>query len=442
MILHQNKLRFRLVAILGASLIAAGLAACSDDEEGGSAFNNQPSPCADVDCPEGEECVVEQGEGVCEPVEGNHEDLCEGVECGPDEVCDPDTGECVEDGSGDLCEGVECPPGEFCDESTGECVASEADVGYACEVPEEVMNLSDGDSLDFSFNTDDQPRIEKTACSTDSVGGGHVVVAFTVDEPMWIDLEISGSERQLVQEIRKADCSDYETALSPGCINVYNNAPNRYEIEDTDAVYYAIIEARHNQNGTGSFDLSIETEEMFCAPIGSYSCVDGEARELCHAGTEFREYDCATSCDDGLCDGHHCDNAIVVTGAMTLEGDVNAYDNQFDFTDHPECSTAGPETIEVEGRRSNGQDILFSFPGLAGGQSIYIDARGGTADSTSYFGVLEDCSMTEFECIGGEDQGQVLEFEVPEAGDYYVIWNQNRVPPLDQEFHFEVDILD
>jgi hypothetical protein len=62
--------------------------------------------CAAVNCPDGEKCQL----GVCVA------DLCAEANCGEDRVCDPATGDCVED----ECQ-TACRQGEVCDPLTGEC---------------------------------------------------------------------------------------------------------------------------------------------------------------------------------------------------------------------------------------------------------------------------------------------------------------------------------
>lgn len=86
-------------------------------------------PCASLQCPDG---------FICERDTGECRDLCEGVECDPNEVCQSgvcfdcfvlgcEDGEiCVRNGDGvgvcqpDPCSGVTCDPGEFCRD--GDCV--------------------------------------------------------------------------------------------------------------------------------------------------------------------------------------------------------------------------------------------------------------------------------------------------------------------------------
>ena len=60
-------------------------------------------------CASNEICVG----GTCVP------DRCDNVNCGPNQVCDPETGGCT----GNRCEGVACQPGQVCVPTTGDCIA-------------------------------------------------------------------------------------------------------------------------------------------------------------------------------------------------------------------------------------------------------------------------------------------------------------------------------
>ena len=83
LVVKSDKLKtLRSLAIaMGIVLLGGGMTACSDDPEGSDPFNNETSPCSDVECPDGESCVVDGGEGVCEPDANNQQDACDGVIC-------------------------------------------------------------------------------------------------------------------------------------------------------------------------------------------------------------------------------------------------------------------------------------------------------------------------------------------------------------------------
>ncbi len=465
--MKRNGWSWSIVALCCLFLVVT-LAACSDDG-GEPPSGPSGSDCEDdADCDGDEVCDTESGEcvGCVDATDCDGDELCDDgscvecigdddcagddvcrlgscAECNEDADCDDGevcrSGECVDDDD-DPCDGVDCPSGEFCDPDLGLCVESEADEGYACEVPEELHSLSEGDSISLSMDTTDQPRSSGTSC--DDSDGGHAVVKLAVDEEMLVEVTLEDQESPLAMEVREGDCGDEEAAIwdDPQCIAMYEGVTQNFEAQpDTD--YYIIIDSFLGAEA-GEFTIDISAEGVFCLPRNEYRCAEGDIRRLCHNNQEYRDYECATDCEDNTCFGHRCDNPIEVTGAMTLEGNVNAYEDNFDFRPHPECSTDGLDTIELEGRRSVGQDIIFHFPALESGQVVYIDSTGGTADSTSYFGVVETCDKDNIECIGGEDQDQILEWEVPDSGDYYVIWNQSQVPTNDETFQFEIDILD
>lgn len=93
---------------------------CEDDQEcvDGECQDIVDDPCADVTCEDGQECV----EGVCVAI-----DLCADVTCADGEICDAGTGECGADLCADVtCEddGLFCTGTEACDGETGECASS------------------------------------------------------------------------------------------------------------------------------------------------------------------------------------------------------------------------------------------------------------------------------------------------------------------------------
>lgn len=418
----QRLLQWLGVAICTSILVLGGVG-CSDDGDGGNGFSsNFGDPCDDVDC--GDDEICEDGECVFDG------DPCDNVECGDDEVCQD--GECIADG--DPCEGVECDDHEVCSE--GECV-DEVDEGFACHVPEQLGELSDGESLSVTTDPTGQAEVNSTSCGGADTGGT-AVFEFSVDEAMWIDFALTDYEFDLVMEIREDDCADPEAVSDRfECTGIFEDSDGQEGISRFDAepgvTYYAIIEARHD-NEPGEFSFDIDTESMFCAPMDSWHC-DGDTRVQCFAGEEEREYECGTGCEDDRCLGDTCDNALEVTGPQTFEGDMPAYNANFDFFPHPECTTEG---FGDEGPRTTGQDIVLSMPGLSGGQVIEIDTTGDS--TTNFFGVLEECDEEAIQCIAGESQQQVMDWEVPESGDYYVVINQE--PPTSGTFHYEVDILD
>gem|GEM_PF-5178634 len=105
-----------------------------------------------VECPDDQDKCTND---LCDPVEGC---IYEPVDCPEGQVCDPETGECVECLTDDDCDDgnpctidkcidgacvhtdVECPDGQVCDPETGECVAcqtdDECDDGDPCTVDE------------------------------------------------------------------------------------------------------------------------------------------------------------------------------------------------------------------------------------------------------------------------------------------------------------------
>ena len=439
----MNAHRYEIGTGLGIALVVVALAlggiSCTDEEEGSSPFDNQPSPCAGVDCDDGESCVVEDGEGVCRPDESNGEDLCEEVECGEGESCDPETGECVEDGEEDLCEEVECGEFEVCDGETGECVEIDADPGYTCQAPSSLGTLGGDEEIQLTATPGEQPSTARTECS--NVDSGNAVFEFEAEVPMDVDIWLSdqADDSQLVLEVRKGSCDEEEAVIDqPGCDNIYQDDLPTYSFDaEAGETYYIIVEGR-DTTSPGEFTLDIETDELLCAPKGAWTCHPDEEDVIveCDRGVEEIEKPCGAGCEDDACIGDTCENALEVTAPMTIEGHTRPYTNTFEFQPHPECSSEG--ATGTEGPLSDGRDMVFFLPGLEAGQIVIADAS--DSPQLNYFGVVQECDAANIACIHGESLDQTMEWEVPESGDYYVIITRNTSNAGD--FTYSIDILD
>ena len=430
---------YSLMVIAGIVLLGGGMTACSDDPKGSDPFNNsEPNPCSDVECPDGESCVVDGDEGVCEPDANNHEDLCDGVSCDEGQSCDPDSGDCVDDDV-DLCEGVECGEFEYCEEESGDCVEIDADPGYTCQSPEGLGTFSGDESRTVTATPGDQPSTERTECS--NVDSGNAVFEFTAEDPMDVHIQLTdqADDAQLVLEVRQGSCSDDDAVIAqPGCDNIYNHEDSTYSFDaEAGETYYIIVEGR-DVTSPGEFTLDIETDELVCAPKGAWTCHpdDDDTIVECDRGVEEIEKPCGYGCEDDACLGDTCENAIEVTAGITVEGHTRPYTNTFDFQPHPECSTEG--ATGTEGPLSDGRDMVFFLPGLEAGQMVIAD--GSDTPQLNYFGVVQECDAANIACIHGESLNQVMEWEVPESGDYYVIINRNTSNAGD--FKYSIDILD
>lgn len=117
--------------------VSAALAGCddaaSDTVGGGGAPDSGLTVCGDGVCSDGEDsCAADclQGEPVCgDGICTNEQETCPedcpdtGCDCDDAEVCDPQTGACV-----DPCEPGDCADGQTCDPDTSLCV-DQAGVG-------------------------------------------------------------------------------------------------------------------------------------------------------------------------------------------------------------------------------------------------------------------------------------------------------------------------
>ncbi len=451
--------------VLCCFLVGLALGACSNDEGGGG-----PTPgveCdSDADCDDGYcdpdgECVDCVDDAHCDGDDRCDQGSCVGCidddDCAGDDVCrlgscaecrnDDDCDEGFECRSGEctdtpLCEDVTCPAGQHCEESSGLCVDNPSDPGYNCVEPEDLGQLSDGESFSVSADPSDQPSTEDPTCS--HADSGNAVFQFSVDEPMDIFIEFGEHDSDLIMEIRQGDCSDPGTAVdrfpsvgAGGCDNVYPNDPVDFDAEP-GTTYYIIVEARHDAV-TQPFDFSVETEALACAPKGLWSCDADDAQGVtinqCILGTHEEPETCGVGCENDECLGDGCHNAIEVTGSITVEGTTRPYTNSFDFRPHPECSS---DIMGSEGPISDGRDMVFFLPGLVEGQTVIAD--GSTTAQTNYFAIVENCDEQNLECLHGESHGQVMEWTVVDDGDFYLIFNRDS--SHSGEFTYMIDIVD
>lgn len=387
--------RLRVVAIVSALLmvIGAGLTACSDDDpDPGGNF----TPGGGTDTDPGEELDADVGA-----------DVTDDEDVGEEDVHDP----------GDPCDGVTCGEGEYCED--GDCVS--VPHGLSCEAPHRLaLDGAEGTKTVAADPSGETPLLN-TNCSEDGDESPQSVFAFSVDEPMRMNARISESNHILVKELRVGTCDN--RTLAEWCSF---NEQNWFVEPDTD--YYLIVEANAEWM-VGPFELELEWEELVCSPPGEWGC-DDDVRTRCWAGEEVRYYDCATGCNAGECLGDSCQNPIELHGSMSVEADLNSYDDNINFEDSPSCSTNGSD-----GPSTTGKDMVFHIPDVSQGQRIEV-----TAPSTAYaIGIMDDCVDSGAQCVAGDDLNSKLEWTADAAGDYYIVVDHFTGGGEEQHFSIEID---
>ncbi len=332
----------------------------------------------------------------------------------------------------DPCEDVQCDSGFTCVE--GSCEPN-VDEGYGCANPRDLGVLS-GDAVHtLEFNAQGQPNLMNTSCSEDD-HSAQGVIKFQVEEPTRVSSRVAGASIILVQELRVDTCS------SPSGIDFCSINQQSWTALPGET-YFIIVEARTGDPGDedspvgesgliGEFIFEITTEEFTCYPAGERSCA-GDDVEHCAGGDEIRTYECGTGCNDGECIADSCSNPLEVSASTTVEVELSSFRNTMNFQNSASCTTSGPTG---SGTSTTGQDLVFSLPGLTGGQRVEIKAP----DSTFVVGVMESCNESSPSCVVGNDSDGELSWEVEEAGDYYVVVNRFQMSSNSAEF--SIDILD
>lgn len=324
------------------------------------------------------------------------------------------------DASKGACDGVVCLPNEACVEGVCEDVG---DIGFRCEAPRDLGVLAVGTPLQVDGNSDGQPVLLKTGCAAQD-HSSQSVFKFQVAENAAVDIKFLETTLPVVMEVREDGCVDGSTALLCGMQSETFQAKAGID-------YYLVVEARHDYS-TGDFSVELSPKAaQVCSPAGSWSC-DGTQRVQCFAGTEERVFECGSSCGDGVCAGDVCDNAVVVSDAVTVAGDTRAFENQFDLKDQPTCSTD-----RVTGPMTPGQDMVFSLPGLKAGQTISVDTT--QQPGRTVIGVTRNCGISAG-CVAADDQTGKLVWPVDVAGDYFVIID--RSSNANVPFAYQIEILD
>ncbi len=290
-----------------------------------------------------------------------------------------------------------------------------------CDGFESLGTLPGASTTNASGNTADGTNLVDPSCG--SSDKREVVFEFTVDQPMRINTEVQSQ-----------DTDDWVLALYTGSCD----SPERLKcktgtadvfVAEAGETYYLAVET-----GAGStdaaFSLALETTRLDCAPVGSTTC-DGDRVTHCESGGMSEvTYECAYACESGACGGDVCDNAIEVasSGTTTFSGSYTGYVSNFNFDNRADCSSSDA------GVNTPGQDLVFSLPGLSAGQEVVVDASADEFQNAIF--VMEGCSSQEACVAGGLQVDEILEWTVPDDGDYHVV--VDLLEEADGDFEFTI----
>ena len=305
----------------------------------------------------------------------------------------------------DPCEDVVCGEGQICVEGVCEFAT---DPGFSCAEPFDLGVLNQDGFFSMEVNPVGQPNVLETTCGQ-SDESTQVVFQFEVEGPTRITFDTDEVDPSvpipiMARELRVGSCRQAE-ALEWCTIN-----PRTYDALPGET-YYLIIESNQD-NDLSFFQMTYEVEQLACSPVGEWSCEEGE-REFCYQGREVRTFACAEECAGVECQGNQCSNAIEVRGSQTFSGEFAAYENSFDFSSSPGCTT--DQTVGVD---TPGRDVVFSLPELTAGQTVTVD-KGELG--LAVIAVMSQCQTSGMTCLAGDTQDGELEWTVPADGSYYVV---------------------
>jgi hypothetical protein len=287
-----------------------------------------------------------------------------------------------------------------------------------CDAIEDLGSLGVGATHQATGDTAQGSHALDPSCGSD--GRKEVTFQFQVDEPARVQLEVqSQTADEWTMSLFSGSCDSPEhVKCKEGTADVF--------VAEAGVTYFLSLEAAED----AAFGLSLKTTALGCAPVGSSTC---EVDQVTHCETGHNEvtYGCAYDCEGDACGGDTCSSALVVSGSgsHSFTGSYTGYKSQFNFSNHPDCSFSG------SGANTPGPDLVFSLPGLSGGDTVTIDASNDDVQQGIF--VLEGCSNSQPDCVeGGLVLSEVLDWNVPDDGDYHVV-----VDALDQsDDDFEITI--
>jgi hypothetical protein len=299
------------------------------------------------------------------------------------------------------------------------------DAKLACDEVQDLGEVDLAAEVSASGNTEGFVDTTTTTCAAvQNLSGAENAFKFTVPAAARVNLVLtSESSVDWVIEVREGACED--AAASMTCSDV----------EDFDFVvepgteYFVVAEPRTGID-RGPFEFTMTFEELVCSPPGGVSC-DVDDVVVCQAGTSEARYGCGTGCMDAACLGDSCATAFEVTASTSFAGDTEAFSGTLDFGSQPSCSVGGEQGIATPG-----PEVVLSLPGLTQGQTVTVDASMNDDNDNAIF-VLDQCSDQQG-CLDAIDIGEVLTWDVPADGNYFVVIDKTTSSA--KPFAYAVDI--
>ncbi len=250
---------------------------------------------------------------------------------------------------------------------------------------------------------------------------------FTFDKPTRVTAAVTNGSTSWVIDVRNGTC---EATASLTC----DASPSRTFVVPAGETRLITVEPENNSRGT--FELTLEFEELVCLPIGSTTCSGADISRCEQGGLAETVYTCGEACSMDSCGGDFCENAVEVSSfPYRFEGKTNAYGDRLDFDDATECYYPDGEGEDGMGMgmpfTTVGEDVTFKLTGLTAGQLLTVDARpsiGNQGDSAIF--VMDTCDKST--CHIGRDLGDTLtDWEVPADGDYIVVVERRTLSTAD-----------
>ena len=278
-----------------------------DDACLGGGCEGAPKDCADEDLCDGDE-LCDPNTGDCvdgQPVDCDDGDLCDG-----EEACDPATGACV-DGAAVVCDDGDLCTVDACDPESGACMVTEVSCedGDACTV--DVCEPATGDCVSTPLD-----------CGTDHqcVDGGCEMIDEDSDGYGPMD-----------------DCDDADASINPGAAEACNGKDDDCDgqIDEQDAMGCTAYYADQDLDGHGGDDDHV----CACGPSGVYTAVLGGDCDDTQPGVNPSA---AEACDDEIdndCDGQideDCAEGVSCGAVFTC-----AYPCEFDQGCVDACAAEG-----------------------------------------------------------------------------------------------------
>ncbi len=318
----------------------------------------------------------------------------------------------VRDGEGD------CDAEQACGEDVEEPVSS-------CRRAVDLGLLVAGQAVWSEVEVrDDEGSWLETGCAADG-SGAEAVFRLQVGEPMRLSFEVVEAEGfDGVMELRAGACGQ------AGEVQFCSDGESQVFVAEAGVEYFLVVESRSGGE-VGTLGLRVQAERAVCAPAGAWRCEEA-SRVQCFGGVEERIFACAGGCEEGMCLGDRCENALEVKASATFVGQTAGYSNAFDFSEQPSCSSSG-----AVGMRTAGQDVVFALPDLRAGQTVFVDAL--TRDvNDNVIAVLNSCNV-QAGCVAASSSGDQLVWEVVEDGDYYVVIDKTTATARDFQYRIEIN---